>query len=72
MDSLERLSNVFSKKNKDFGAKDSNHGSITDFGYVSQYLCTSVFLICKMTKIILHSKYLINATHPGPRNSYAF
>lgn len=31
------------------------------FRYVSQYLCTSVFLICKMTKIILHGKHLINA-----------
>lgn len=31
----------------------------TDLRYVCQYLCTSVFfLICKMTKITLYSKYL--------------
>lgn len=63
MDSLELLINVFSEKNTDFGAKDSNYGSITDLGYVSQYLCTSVFLSCKMTKIILHSKHLINVNY---------
>lgn len=32
MDSLELLINVFSEKNMDFGAKDSNYGSITDLG----------------------------------------
>lgn len=63
MDSLELLIKVLSEKNKDFGAKDSNYGSITDLGYVSQYLCTSVFLIRNMTKIILHTKHLINISY---------
>lgn len=63
MDSLELLINVLSEKNKDFGAIDSNYGSVTDLGYVSQSLCTSLFLIYKMTKITLHSKHLINVSY---------
>lgn len=64
VDSLELLISAFGKKNKDCGAKDPNYGSVTDLVYVSQYLCTSVFLVCKMTKIMLHSKHLINVNTP--------